>query len=161
MERLEEELLEGEVPSDTLRRIQVLRRAMLAMRRATRPLHEAVGTLRHLPSSHLDGSLQPFLRDVHDHTSQLSDMIDTYREMLMGTVDLYHHGLSKKLNDVMKLLTVISTVFIPLSFIAGLYGMNFVNMPELQHRQGYFVVLASMGAIAAVQLAWFRRRGWW
>ena len=107
-----------------------------------------------------------FLRDCYDHTIQLIDMIETYREIASGLVDIHLSSVSNRMNEVMKVLTIIATIFIPLTFIAGIYGMNFDtqaspwNMPELHWRYGYPVSLLAMATIAIGLLIWFRRKGW-
>ena len=106
------------------------------------------------------GELDPFLRDLHDHALQAQDLVVTYREMVAGMIDLYHTGLATRMNEVMKVLTIIATIFIPLSFVAGLYGMNFEGMPELGWRWGYPMALGIMGGVAGSMLLFFRRRGW-
>lgn len=107
-----------------------------------------------------------FLRDCYDHAIQLMDMIETYREIASGLVDVQLSSISNRMNDVMRVLTMIATIFIPLTFIAGVYGMNFNpeagpwNMPELDWRYGYVATLAVMVATACALLLWFRRKGW-
>jgi magnesium transporter len=106
-----------------------------------------------------------YLRDCYDHTIQLIDMVETYREIASGLVDIYLSSLSNRMNEIMKLLTMIATIFIPLGFIAGLYGMNFDrsfpwNMPELGWRYGYLMALGLMVAVAVSLLFYFKRKGW-
>lgn len=110
--------------------------------------------------------MQIYLRDCYDHTVQVMDMVETYRELASGLMDVYLSAVSNKMNEVMKLLTVVSSIFIPLTFIAGIYGMNFnteksaYNMPELNWYWGYPICLGFMGAIAFALLFLFWRRGW-
>ena len=101
-----------------------------------------------------------YLRDVYDHVVQVMDTVETYRDMLSGMLDLYLSSISNRMNEVMKVLTIIATIFIPLTFIAGIYGMNFDYMPELHWRWGYPAVVLVMLATAAAMLRSFRRRGW-
>lgn len=103
---------------------------------------------------------RPYLRDVYDHTIQIIDTVETFRDMVSGLMDLYLSSISNRMNEVMKVLTIIATIFIPLSFMAGLYGMNFVYMPELQWRYGYFALLGAMFAVGGGMLLYFRRRKW-
>jgi magnesium transporter len=102
----------------------------------------------------------PYFRDVYDHTIQIIDTVETFRDMVSGLMDLYLSSISNRMNEVMKVLTIIATIFIPLTFVAGLYGMNFVNMPELQWRYGYFGVLALMALIGGSMVLYFKRRKW-
>ena len=102
----------------------------------------------------------PYLRDLYDHTIQVMDTIETFRAMLSGMLDLYLSPISLRMNEVMKILTMFSALFIPLTFLAGLYGMNFKHMPELDWEYGYFGVLGLMGAVAVSMLLFFRRKGW-
>ena len=101
-----------------------------------------------------------FLRDVYDHTIQVVDTVESARDIIAGLLDIYLSSISNRMNEVMKVLTIIATVFIPLTFIAGVYGMNFHYMPELGWRWSYPIVLAAMAAVAGVMLVFFRRRGW-
>jgi magnesium transporter len=101
-----------------------------------------------------------FWRDLYDHAVQVMDMVENARESMASMHDTYLSSLSNRMNEVMKVLTIISTIFIPLTFIAGIYGMNFKNMPELEWRDGYFVILTVMVAIAVVLLFYFRRQRW-
>ena len=105
-------------------------------------------------------SVQVYLRDTYDHISQLVEMIDSAREMAVGLSELYLSTIGNRTNEVMKVLTLMSSVFIPLTFVAGIYGMNFENMPELRSERGYYVVLGLMIVIAIGMLVYFRRRGW-
>lgn len=101
-----------------------------------------------------------FVRDLHDHTIQVMDMIETYRDLVTGLNDLFISELSFKMNNVMKILTIITTIFVPLSFLAGLYGMNFDHMPELHWRYGYFALLGIMAFIFIALLLFFYKKKW-
>jgi len=105
-------------------------------------------------------STRIYLRDVHDHAIQVMDTVETYRDLLSGMQDLYLSSISNRTNEIMKFLTVIGTIFIPLTFIVGLYGMNFKYMPELEWHWGYFSVLALMALITLGMIVYFRRRKW-
>ncbi len=142
-------------------RIHHLRRELLILRRSISPHRDAVNELLHLDSPLIGKETRPFLRDVYDHTAQLMDLVASYREVCAELKDTYLSLVSNRLNEVMKVLTIIATIFIPLSFVAGVYGMNFKNMPEIEDwRYGYPFSLGIMAAIAGGLMYWFWRRGW-
>jgi magnesium transporter len=124
------------------------------------PKREDLQAIRHLKRELVEGSTRPYLRDVYDHTIQIIDTVETFRDMVSGLMDVYLSSISNRMNEVMKVLTIIATIFIPLSFVAGLYGMNFAFMPELQWRFGYFAILGVMFMIGVGMLFYFRRRKW-
>ncbi len=159
IEDLEERLLENP-PEDALQWIQEQRTVTLLLRRAVRPVRDVLLQLRKVESDLLPGRLEAYWNDVDDHVVQVLETLELYREMVMGMVELYHTSASARLNDTMRVLTLISVLFLPLSFLTGLYGMNFVYMPELQLEWGYFALLGVMVAIAAGLAGWFRWRGW-
>lgn len=140
--------------------IQRFRSELLLLRRSIRPHRELINSLLRDEFELFGDETRVFLRDLYDHTIQLADAIDTYREICSDLRDFHLAAVSNRTNDVMKTLTIIATIFIPLSFIAGLYGMNFDNMPELHWRYGYYFVLALMGSVVTALLFWFRRKGW-
>jgi magnesium transporter len=140
--------------------LSALRREVVVLRRVIWPLREVVTGLLREEAPGISDRTRLYLRDVYDHTVQVVDVLESLRDVLGGLADLYLSALSHRLNEVMKVLTVISTVFIPLTFIAGVYGMNFDNMPELHTRNGYFVVLGFMLIVGTGTLYYFRRRGW-
>lgn len=146
--------------------IHRLRRDLLTIRRVARPQREMLNALIRDPSPHLEEHVRLHLRDIYDHVVELLDMVEMYRETAFSLLDVYLSSLSSRMNEIMKVLTVIATIFIPLGFVAGVYGMNFDpevspwNMPELRWYFGYPFSLALMAAIAAGLLLWFRRRGW-
>lgn len=159
IESLEEELTEN--PDQALlRRIQHLRRDLTFVRRSTWPLREVIAALERRESDLVKDSTILYLRDVYDHTVQAIDTIETLRDTLTGMLDLYLSSVSYRLNSVMKVLTIIATVFMPLTFIAGVYGMNFKNMPELEWEWGYPFVLFAMLAIAVSMLGYFKAKKW-
>lgn len=159
IEELEETVL-GEPKLETLHRIHHLRREMLVVRRAVWPLREVLGQMYRGEIELIAEETQVFLRDVYDHCVQVIDTTETLREVLTGAMDLYLSGVSNRMNEVMKVLTIIATIFIPLSFLAGLYGMNFDYMPELHFRWAYPALLSVMG-VALVGMLWaFKRKGW-
>jgi magnesium transporter len=163
------ETLEDEVVLDPeprhVERLHHLKRELLVLRRAIWPLREMLNALLRDEAAHITATTRPYLRDAYDHTVQLMDIVETYREIASGLLDVYLSSQSAKLNEVMKVLTIIATIFMPMSFIASLYGMNFDtshpwNMPELSWPLGYAFALGLMAAIAASLLWWFRRQGW-
>ena len=140
--------------------IHRIRSELLFLRRVIRPHREAIHQL--LRDSHVlfGEETRLYLRDCYDHTMQLSDVIDTYRETCSDLRDFHLSAVGNRTNEVMKTLTIIATIFIPLSFIAGLYGMNFDQMPELHWQYGYAFALMLMGGVVSTMLLWFRRKGW-
>jgi magnesium transporter len=159
MEALEIAVMEN--PDEALMRtLHHLRREMLTVRRAVWPLRDVLAQLYRGESDFVDPATRIFLRDVHDHAVQVIDTVETLRDLAGGLMELYMTGVSNRMNEVMKVLTIIATIFIPLSFLAGLYGMNFDVMPELHMPWAYPALLGIMAAVAIGMLAWFRRRGW-
>jgi magnesium transporter len=164
VEALEDELVDQPSP-DLLRRIHAVKRELLALRRAAWPERDLLNALLREDSELIHPGTKVFLRDPYDHIVQAMDMIETFRELASGMIDVYLSSLSNRMNEVMKVLTVISTIFIPLTFIAGIYGMNFHpnspwNMPELEWYYGYPFSLALMLAVALSLVYYFRRKGW-
>ena len=165
LERLEDAVISRARP-ELIEEVHGMKRNLLSLRRAIWPHREMVNELIRDEASVVSGQTRVYLRDCYDHAIQLMDIVETYREIASGLVDIYLSSMSARLNDIMKVLTVIATVFIPLSFIASLYGMNFDpdaspwNMPELTWRFGYPFALLLMAAVAGVLLAYFVRRGW-
>jgi magnesium transporter len=164
LEDLEEEIL-GHWSARTLARLNACKRELLKVRRSVWPLRDALATLGREESAFLKADSRPYLRDLHDHTVQVMDLVETYRDLGSGMVDLYLSSSSNRLSEVMKVLTIISTIFIPLSFIAGLYGMNFdraspFNMPELSWQYGYPMALGMMATVALGLTIFFYRKGW-
>jgi magnesium transporter len=156
---LEEELV-TDPTTDTLQLIHDLKRELVFLRKYVWPLREVISRLEKEETDLIEESTSIYLRDVYDHTIQVIDTIETFREMISGMLDIYLSSISNKMNEVMKVLTIIATVFIPLTFIAGIYGMNFVYMPEIQWRFGYFFVLFIMALIFIGMIIYFRRRRW-
>lgn len=159
IEVIEEKLMTDPGP-DTLRSIHKIKRDMIYLRKSVWPLREVIGGLERGESSLVSASTRIYLRDIYDHTVQVIDTVETFRDMIAGMLDIYLSSVSNRLNAVMKVLTVISTIFLPLTFIVGLYGMNFKYMPELEWHWGYPAVLAVMGIIAAWMLVLFKRKKW-
>lgn len=150
----------------TLGRVHAIRKDLLHLRRAVWPMREAVNALVRTDEELIKDETKLYLRDCYDHIIQVIDMLENLREITSGLVDLYHSNIGNRMNEIMKVLTLIATIFIPLSFIAGLYGMNFDsehspwNMPELGWYFGYPLALLFMLAVAGVQLYLFKRKGW-
>jgi len=159
IESMEEELIAK--PSDkTVRRIHALKRELIFLRKSVWPLRELVNSMDKTESSLISDATGPYLRDVYDHTIQVIDTVESFRDMVSGMLDIYLSSISNRMNAVMKVLTIIATIFIPLTFIAGIYGMNFKFMPELEWKWGYFIVLIIMAVVAAVMLIYFKRKKW-
>jgi magnesium transporter len=159
IEVLQEEVLSQPGP-DTLQIIQATKRDMIFLRKSVWPLREAISVLYRGESPLITGSVIPYLRDVYDHTIQVIDNIETFRDMISGTLDVYLSSVSNKMNEVMKVLTIIATIFIPITFIAGVFGMNFKYMPELEWRWAYPIVWLVMLTLGIAMLIGFRRRKW-
>lgn len=143
-----------------LRQIHLFKRQLLYLHKAVWPVREIISSFERCESGLCSRGTGPYLRDVYDHIIQAIDTVETYRDLISGMLDIYLSSISYRLNEVMKVLTIISTLFIPLTFIAGVYGMNFEYMPELKWEYGYFAVWAVMLTIAVIMLCYFRRRQW-
>lgn len=162
---LEEEVIVN--PSQkTLQKIYQIRRELLQLRRAIWPQRDAINSLIRDGSELISDDVRIYLRDCYDHAVQVMDIVETYRELVAGLMDVYLSAISNKMNEIMKMLTVVSSIFIPLTFIAGVYGMNFNteksphNMPELNWYWGYPLCLGAMALIAISLIYFFWRRGW-
>lgn len=159
IEILEEKLITHADPS-TLQAIHELKRELTFLRKSVWPLREVIGALERGESLLFQESSLIYLRDIYDHTIQIIDTVETFRDMVSGMLDIYLSSISNRLNEVMKVLTMIATVFIPLSFIVGVYGMNFRYMPELQWKWGYPLIWGVIILVVAGMLAYFRRKKW-
>ncbi len=158
IEDLEEELMAAPTPK-TLHAVYTLKREVINLRKSVWPLRELIGGLQR-ERDLVRESTGIYLRDLYDHAVQVLDTVETYRDLLAGMLDIYLSSVSNKMNEVMKVLTVIATIFIPLTFVAGIYGMNFEFMPELKWRYGYLFFWGIIVAIGAGMLAYFRRQRW-
>jgi len=159
LETIQQELMA--VPkTETLQSIYELRRETILLRKSIWPVREVVSGLERGESSLFSESTRPFLRDLYDHTIQVVDTVETVRDMLSGMLELYLSGVSNRMNEVMKVLTIIATIFIPVTFVAGIYGMNFENMPELRSPLGYPITVLVMFGMGISMLVYFRKRGW-
>jgi magnesium transporter len=159
LEELEEDENQGS-GTPTLSRLHQIRRKLVVIRRVGWPQREALRGLARDDSPFVGEEVQRYLRNTEEHAVQIMEAVDSCRETTQGLVDIYMSNLSQRTNDVMKVLTLMASIFIPLTFIAGIYGMNFENMPELQQRYGYPFALFTMVAVAIGMLAYFRRKGW-
>ncbi len=161
---LEIEELEDAVttnPSEkNLHTIQKLKRENLYMRKSIWPLRGLINTMTRGEVSLMEESTAVYMKDVYDHTIQVMDTVETFRDMVAGMMDIYLSAVSNRMNEVMKVLTIIATIFIPLTFIAGVYGMNFKYMPELEYHYGYPAVVGFMILLGLLMLIFFKRRKW-
>ncbi len=165
IEDIEEDLISNPDPK-TLQGIYNLKREMIYIRKSVWPLREVINNLLRGESKIITESTHIFLRDLYDHTIQVIDTIETFRDVISGMLDMYMSSVSNKMNEVMKVLTIFAAIFIPLTFVAGLYGMNFspdtspFNMPELNFYLGYPMVLFAMSIIGIIMLVYFKRKKW-
>ena len=159
VELMDEQVISNPGPGD-IHRIHRFKQQMLILRRAVWPLREVVGAIVRSESALLGERTKVFWRDLYDHTVQVIDMVEISRDSLASLHDTYLSSLSIRMNEVMKMLTVISTIFIPLTFLAGVYGMNFEHMPELKWKEGYYIVWGVMVAIGVLLIVYFKRRRW-
>ena len=165
VEGVEEELVDNPTP-ETLHSIHNLKREMIFLRKSVWPLREVISGLQRGESKLIQKSTGIYLRDVYDHTIQVIDTIETFRDMTSGVLDIYMSSVSNKMNEVMKVLTIFAAIFIPLTFIAGIYGMNFnpeaspFNMPELGWQLGYPMIWIVMIALTITMLIYFKRKKW-
>jgi magnesium transporter len=159
IEFYEDSLVSKPTPQ-TLQAIQHLKREMILLRKAVWPLREVIGYLERTESNLLDNSMGIFFKDVYDHTIQLIDTIETFRDTLSAMLDIYLSSISNKMNEVMKVLTIIATLFMPLTFLAGVYGMNFTHMPELKWEFGYLIFWILIAVTTVLMLIYFRRKKW-
>ncbi len=165
IETLEDEIAENP-DAESLETIRELKKELIFMRKAVWPLREVIGGLERTESELINDSTKPYIRDLYEHTIQVIDTVETYRDMVSGLLDLYHTGVSNRMNEIMKVLTIFATIFIPLGFLAGVYGMNFdtsispLNMPELGFRFGYLMFWGTVVVVAGGLLWFFRRKKW-
>ncbi len=166
LERMEDQIetIETELPdrpeSKTTHEVHRLRQEIIVLRKSVWPLREVIATLSQLESPLFDAGIKVYLKDLQDNIFQVAELLDVYRDMTKGILDLYLSTMSHHMNQIMKTLTMIASIFIPLTLITGIYGMNFVHMPELEWRYGYPAVIGFMICIGLGMLYWFRRRRW-
>ena len=159
IENLEDKMISRPKPAN-LRVIHKLRRDLIFLRKSVWPLREVISILQRGESSLILESTNVYLRDVYDHTIQVIDTVETLRDIISGMLDIYLSSASNRMNEIMKMLTIIATIFIPLTFITGIYGMNFQNMPEIKWVWGYPIVLLGMLIIGIVMVIYFKRKKW-
>ena len=140
--------------------IHKLKLQVISLRKSILPLREAVSAFARSDNTLVQDNTRIVVRDIYDHTIQIIDVLENWRDILNGLFELYLSQLSIRMNNVMQVLTIISTIFIPLTFIAGVYGMNFDNIPELHWKNGYFIIWGVMLFLALVLLAIFKRKKW-
>jgi len=159
LEELEDRVLQH--PSqDTIQEIHRVKRELLLIRRALWPMREVLSKMQREPHECFSEVTRTYIRDVYDHAVQAIDIVETYREVATGLTETYMTSMSNRMNEIMKVLTIMGTIFIPLTFFAGVYGMNFEYLPEFKWRYGYAMFWAICLATAGGMIAWFRRRGW-
>jgi magnesium transporter len=159
IEQLEEEVLEDPKPGFEAR-LYGIKRQLVTIRRSIWPSRELCAALVRTESPLIEESTLPYFRDAYDHTLQVMDIVESLRDVSTSIGESFRAVVGNRMNEIMKVLTIIATIFIPLTFIAGIYGMNFEHMPELHSSSGYFVVLFVMAVIAVALVAYFRHRGW-
>jgi magnesium transporter len=161
-ERVEEveQSLVSNPTRETLKLIHGLKKDMVLLRKSVWPLREVISSFERYDSNIINKSTRVYLRDVYDHTIQIIDNIESSRDIITGMLDIYLSNMSNKTNEVMKVLTIFAAIFIPLTFIVGVYGMNFINMPELQWRYGYPVIWIVMISVTSCLIVFFKRRRW-
>ena len=159
MENLEDMLIKNPEP-ETLQLIYRLKRSSIELRKSIWPIREIMSKLQREQSNLIKDELQIYLRDIYDHIFRISDLLENYREIIFGMLDMYLSSVSNRMNDIMKVLTILSTVFMPISFLAGFYGMNFLNMPELSQPLAYPILIFMMVLITLVMLYFFKRKKW-
>jgi len=150
----------SEANNDVLNSIYKMKRELIVLRKSVWPLREVISAFQRGELKYIERDTAAYVRDVYDHTIQVIDTLETYRDMLSGMQDLYMSISGNKMNETMKVLTIIATIFIPLTFIAGIYGMNFNFMPELGYKYSYFIILGIMSIVASVMIFYFKRKKW-
>lgn len=160
VDRLEEEVMGDDANDDTMKKILKLKRELISLRRTISPLRDALGSLQREGSDLIEEKTYTYMNDVHDHTIHLVESVETYRDVLSGLMDMYYTTISNRMNNVMQVLTIIATIFIPLTFVAGIYGMNFDHMPELHYKWAYPAVWVLMLVMAGGMVVYFRRKRW-
>lgn len=156
---LEDDLIKRPNPK-ILKEIQTAKREIIVLRKSVWPTREMISNLRRLESPLLQDSTKLYIQDVYDHTIQAIDTIESFRDVTSGMLDIYLSNISLRMNEIMKVLTIVATIFVPLTFIASVYGMNFEFMPELHWKLGYPMVLTLMATVFLSMIYYFRRKGW-
>lgn len=159
IERIEEDLI-SDIESFERSQIFSIKKKLLKIRKVIAPLRESLNAFSKSDSEDVEDRTKIYVRDVYDHTISVVDNLDTMRDILTGLQEIHISEMSMKMNKVMQFLTIITAVFVPITFLAGIYGMNFQNIPELQHKNGYFILLGIMALVTSVMLVYFRRKKW-
>jgi magnesium transporter len=159
IESIETEVVDNPEP-ETLQTIYNLKRELIYVRKSVWPLREVIAGLQRNESKLINKSTEIYLRDAYDHTIQVIDTVEIFRDMTSGLLDVYMSSVSNKMNEVMKVLTIFAAIFIPLTFIVGIYGMNFQNMPELAWQWGYYIILIIMLIVGMSLVGFFKRKKW-
>ncbi len=159
IEAIEEELV-LDPKRQVLQRIHALKREMIHFRRSIWPLRELINRLERLETPLVKPATDAYLRDLYDHTIQIIDSVETYRDVLSGMLETYLSSVSNRMNEIMKVLTIIATIFIPITFLVGLYGMNFKYMPEIGWKYGYLMTWGLILGSVVTMLVYFRRKKW-
>jgi len=160
IEVIEDQLFEDKIEDDITQDIQILKKEILRIRRAVVPLREVINRLEKTDTDLIDPKTRHYIQDLYDHIIQVSESVDIYREMIWGLMDMYMTTISNKMNEVMKVLTIMASIFIPLTFMAGIYGMNFDYIPELKLKYGYFYLWGAMITVFLGLLYYFKRKKW-
>jgi len=160
VEDLEERLFESKPNEEITYEIQDLKRTILKIRRAVLPLREVISRLEKMDNPIIKSRTKNYINDLHDHIIHVSENIDLYREITWGLMDMYMTMISNRMNEVMKVLTIMASIFIPLTFIAGIYGMNFEYMPELHWKYSYYVLWGIMITLFVLMIFYFKRKKW-
>ena len=142
-------------------KIQTIKRDIINLRRSIWPMRELVNKLLHLEHSFISTETQIYIKDVYDHLIQTNDLVESFRDVSSGLMDVYLSNINIRMNEIMKVLTIVSTIFVPLTFITGLYGMNFKYIPELEYPWAYPIVLFGMFSLAIFMLIYFRFKRWY
>lgn len=160
IELLEDRLFDEQGNEEIPQEIQELKKEILKIRKAVLPLREVINRLEKIETPLIEPSTTKYIRDLYDHIIQVNESVEIYREMIWGLMDMYMTTLSNKMNEVMKVLTIMASIFIPLTFLAGIYGMNFDNMPELHYKYSYFYLLGIMLLVVLLMVYYFKKKKW-
>ncbi len=160
VELLEDKLFDDKEDPNITQEIQDLKKEILKIRKAVVPLREVVNRLEKIETTLIEHRTNKYIRDLYDHIIQVNESVEIYREMIGGLMDMYMTTISNKMNEVMKVLTIMASIFIPLTFLAGIYGMNFDNMPELHYKYSYFYLLGIMLIVILGMIWYFKRKKW-
>ncbi len=159
IENIEDDLIQNPKP-ETLQSIYELRKKTIDFRKLIWPMREVINQLQREQSKLIKDELQIYLRDIYDHIFRITDLLENYRDIIFGMLDMYLSSVSNRMNEIMKVLTIISTIFIPLSFLAGFYGMNFIYMPEFSYPFAYPILITVMVLIILLMIYFFKRKKW-